>query len=273
MLSNESINVIAKARGGFETALLSRLERSIQVIRHTPDGPANVRRPVRLVSPTYKKDISELRAYWPIDFSELLYDSVIPALEEELKRHGDSLGVEDWLFRLDNCDLWVGEADGFFEFFGDVEGRYILVPDGKQIGMSDQAPPRLEGYRRLTHHAVNGLNEQIMIDVLDNPGHGGACHHYRITTVGEHSNRPEECCFADTEIRFQNGPIKEHGVNGISNEALLAILIDRLEGFQSGKFACHDNQVALDHLQSARLWLHKRTMDRVARGVEGKSAV
>jgi hypothetical protein len=50
---------------------------------------------------------------------------------------------------------------------------------------------------------------------------------------------------------------------------LLAILLDRLEGFQSGKFACHDNQIALDHIQSARLWLHKRTMDRVTRGVEG----
>lgn len=78
------------------------------------------------------------------------------------------------------------------------------------------------------------------------------------------------CEFFDvTSISFQNGPIKENGVNGISQETLIAVLIDRLEGFQSGDFKCHDNQVALDSLQNARLWLHKRTMDRVARGVEG----
>lgn len=273
MLSNEDIGAITKAREGFETALLSRLERSIQVVRHTPDRPVKVHRPVRIVSPTYKKDVSEVRAYWPIDFSALLYDNVIPELEDELKRHGDALGVEDWLFRLDTCDLWVGESDGFFEFFGDIEGRYITVMNDKEAEMLNQTAPRLSGHRQLAHHVVNGLNEQIMIDVLDSPGHGGACHRYRITTVGEHSKRPGECCFANTEIRFQNGPVKEHGVNGISNEALLAVLIDRLEGFQSGRFACHDNQVALDHLQSARLWLHKRTMDRVARGVDGKSAL
>ena len=70
-------------------------------------------------------------------------------------------------------------------------------------------------------------------------------------------------------IGFQNGPIKESGYNGNSHEALLAILLDRLEGFQAGPYASHDNQMALDFLQMARLVLHKRTMDRVARGVEG----
>lgn len=72
-----------------------------------------------------------------------------------------------------------------------------------------------------------------------------------------------------TPVFFQNGPIRDEGVNGISQESLIAILIDRLEGFQTGKFQCHDNEVALDHLQGARLWLHKRTMARAARGVEG----
>lgn len=117
--------------------------------------------------------------------------------------------------------------------------------------------------RELTHHKVNGLNDQLKIEVLDLPGAGNACHDYRISF--DHEDRAD----TETYIRFQNGPIKESGVNGISNEALLAILIDRMEGFQSGPFACHDNQMALDALQTARLWLHKRTLDRVARGVEG----
>jgi len=31
--------------------------------------------------------------------------------------------------------------------------------------------------------------------------------------------------------------------------------------------------VALTHIETAQLWLHKRTLDRMARGVEGKSKV
>lgn len=77
--------------------------------------------------------------------------------------------------------------------------------------------------------------------------------------------------YAATHIGFQNGPIKEEGYNGISQEALFAVIIDRLEGFQSGKFACRENAVALTHTETALLWLAKRTMDRLARSVEGTS--
>jgi len=72
-----------------------------------------------------------------------------------------------------------------------------------------------------------------------------------------------------TRISFQNGPIKEEGYNGLSQEALFAIIIDRLEGFQGGKFACRENAVALTHTETALLWLTKRTLDRLARSVEG----
>ena len=120
--------------------------------------------------------------------------------------------------------------------------------------------------RDIHTHKVNGLNYELNVTCLDEAGLGGACHKYSIQYVGPNAG---ECKWDETLIHFQNGPIKEAGVNGISNEALIAILIDRMEGFQSGKFACHDNQMALDHLQGARLWLHKRTMDRVARDVEG----
>lgn len=65
--------------------------------------------------------------------------------------------------------------------------------------------------------------------------------------------------------------IAEAGVNGISNEALLAIVEDRLLGFQSGEYACRENAVALTKIQEAMMWLQKRTRDRAARGVEGTS--
>ena len=72
-----------------------------------------------------------------------------------------------------------------------------------------------------------------------------------------------------TEVQFQKGPIKENGVNGCMNEDLIAMVIDRLEGFQNSPFMCRENALAIQKLEEALLWLRKRTMDREARGVEG----
>lgn len=120
--------------------------------------------------------------------------------------------------------------------------------------------------RELTSHRVNGLNEALQIQVLDAPGSGNASHEYAI--INCHAG-------VDCRIDFQNGPIGKsdanniEGVNGISQEALLAIVEDRLIGFQSGPFACRENAVALTKIQEAMMWLHKRTNDRMKRGVEG----
>lgn len=45
-------------------------------------------------------------------------------------------------------------------------------------------------------------------------------------------------------LEFQQGPLC-NGVNGFSDEMLLAILADRLTAFQSGEFACEENEAAL----------------------------
>lgn len=58
--------------------------------------------------------------------------------------------------------------------------------------------------------------------------------------------------------------------DGTTNEEVLAVLIDRL-GFLQAKFPCKENAVALTHIETALLWLEKRTAGRVARGVEGKA--
>lgn len=127
----------------------------------------------------------------------------------------------------------------------------------------------------LTSHKVNGLNDALRIEVLDHPGSGNACHRYAIRPVEPINElNPQKGCQlsrACSDINFQNGPINEHGINGISNEALLAIVEHRLQGFQSGEFACRENAVALTKIQEAMMWLQKRTRDRVARGVEGTS--
>ncbi|PAV30304.1 hypothetical protein CIL05_07490 [Virgibacillus profundi] len=71
-------------------------------------------------------------------------------------------------------------------------------------------------------------------------------------------------------INFQEGVIKEHGVNGVMNEDLIAVIITRLEHFNQSDFRCRENSMAITKLEEALLWLRKRTMGREQRGVEGK---
>ncbi len=113
--------------------------------------------------------------------------------------------------------------------------------------------------RTLTDHIVEGdsANHQLQIEVIDEPGAGGANHEYRIMLPPaiEGIN-----CF---DISFQNGPIKEVGVNGVTQEALLAIVIDRLRSFQAGPFASPFNASALQHCAQALADLQQRTRNRV----------
>ncbi len=125
--------------------------------------------------------------------------------------------------------------------------------------------------RTLTDHIVSGDQAvQLQIEVTDEPGAGGANHEYLIMlpplATQSEPNSTKQNAF---HISFQNGPIKEAGVNGITQEALLAIVIDRLRSFQAGPYACEDNAFALSHCTSALRELQKRTLARIARGVEG----
>ena len=63
------------------------------------------------------------------------------------------------------------------------------------------------------------------------------------------------------------------GVNGITNEALLAVLIDRLEGFQRGPFACDENAAMLVALQTALGLASMRSHKRDRDGIEGTHQV
>lgn len=95
-------------------------------------------------------------------------------------------------------------------------------------------------------------------------GPGNAHHHYIIDEKA-YGNEPHELL----RINFQNGPIKESGINGVMDENLLAIVIDRLEGFESGKYASPFNARALIHIKNGLQELQNRTAEREARGVEG----
>jgi len=126
--------------------------------------------------------------------------------------------------------------------------------------------------RKLTDHKVNPANDLIEITVMDEPGAGGANHHYEIAipgwTRGPDGSNPKGIW----DIEFQNGPIAESGVNGLTQEVLLAICADRLRSFQAGPYACRENALALTKIEEAQHWLHSRTLARMQRGVEGTHA-
>ena len=119
--------------------------------------------------------------------------------------------------------------------------------------------------REITTHHVKGAPNPVRLWANDKPDHekgGGANHEYFI----DWGDGPD-----GTNIHFQHGPIREHEVNGLTNEVLLAVVLDRLEAFQKGPFACGDNDMALIQLYAALDNLRKRTIDRIARGVEGEN--
>lgn len=116
--------------------------------------------------------------------------------------------------------------------------------------------------------AEDGLDACLLLHVLDEPGAGNACHKYQVRRWEKDQDDVELL-----NVQFQNGPVRENGVNGVSNEALLKIVAHRLQGFQSGDFRCRENALALTKIEEALMWLESRTKGRMARGVEGTNAV
>ena len=130
--------------------------------------------------------------------------------------------------------------------------------------------------RQLYFHKTNPANDLLRIDVVDEPGPGGANHRYEISGFDSTDNPSIGAAGPNFRlgtknlvILFQNGPIGDVGVNGVTHEALLAIVIDRLQSFQKGPASCRENALELTKLEEAMHWLHHRTRDRMDRGVEG----
>ena len=125
--------------------------------------------------------------------------------------------------------------------------------------------------RELTRHKTNECNKQIEV-VARKPGAGGAATCYDIFGPRKACGQAGMVPSFGLNMKFQDGPVAD-GVNGLTNEVLLAIVEDRLVGFQSGKFANEHNGEALECIRSAQQALEARTAERIDRGVEGTHTV
>ncbi len=69
-------------------------------------------------------------------------------------------------------------------------------------------------------------------------------------------------------IQWQEGTVKDVGVNGVQIEDVLQVAKERLEALNK-EFPCRENAMTITKLDEAIMWQNKRTTDRLKRGVEG----
>jgi len=114
-----------------------------------------------------------------------------------------------------------------------------------------------------THHDGHGLAESLRIEADERSlAGGGASHLYRVWYG----------VMKVAEIHFQKGPRNEDGSTpGIIDSVLLAIIADRMEGFQVGPYSDRTNALVLTKVQEAMHWLTHRADERARRGVLGKN--
>jgi hypothetical protein len=117
-----------------------------------------------------------------------------------------------------------------------------------------------------SHHDGHGLNESLEI-VADEADKSGASHGYTIDIVGPQRRHQV------ARIQYQQGPRNEEtSTPGVTEAAMLAILIDRLKSFQSGPYPCRENAIILTKLEECMMWTKERAHERARRGVLGSNA-
>lgn len=98
-------------------------------------------------------------------------------------------------------------------------------------------------------------------------GPGGAYHDYVILFNDTDNGN---CAKLTDSIRFQKGARKDpEARHGVLDNDLLEIVRDRLTAFQAGDYPCHENEMALMHIEEALMWMNRRAEDRAERNVLG----
>lgn len=121
-------------------------------------------------------------------------------------------------------------------------------------------------FKKLKHDLLTSKYTEVW---YDGDFSFNAPHDFHVVPAGADYNDTTINIHELGHVHFQEGPIKEAGVNGVNNEDLIAMIICRLEHFNQSEFRCRENSMAITKLEEALLWLRKRTMAREQRGVEG----
>jgi hypothetical protein len=132
----------------------------------------------------------------------------------------------------------------------------------KQVADDPVLDEVTEGFLRrdVEAHKIKNDGTEVNVFASDAPGLGGGNSFY-VVTKGE----PESVI---AQIQFASSKN-----DGLTNEALIAIVQDRLLAFEKGPFKCEENVRALAGLDTALHWLRQRTVARIHRGVEGREHV
>jgi hypothetical protein len=141
--------------------------------------------------------------------------------------------------------------------------------------MNEEArnPVNAEGFigREVFDHKNNKYNrEHIVVKTADLRALDNAHHKYVIEVLGGDPADETRPVIARCEISFQDGGLKEVGPNGITDQALIAVVLDRIRSFNEGPYRCRENSMMITKLEEALMWGRKRADDRSARGVEGE---
>lgn len=111
---------------------------------------------------------------------------------------------------------------------------------------------------------IGGLNS-LQIAAVDNPPPGFPHSRYDITGFNTVYNSAAAsgggmpAHFTRLPVIFHTGPKAfDMPLNGVTEEALLAVVIDRLEGLQDTPEACMENQMAKEYIVAAFNMLQQR---------------
>ena len=136
--------------------------------------------------------------------------------------------------------------------------------------------------RRITsHHDGHGRMEQIIVLATDEPAQApnSSSHRYEFF----YRPSPYQTCVpgGDPEtvqepdiplgvIQFQQGPFDDPtSIRGVLTNAVLAAVMDHLEGFQAGPLSSRETTLTITKLQEAIFWNRLRADRRAQRGVLG----
>lgn len=196
-------------------------------------------------------------------------DSMLEQLKKFAEQFGESHEIilqEPWMIdHAGKGGFAIGVADHVNHFQHDISTQFdypVELPQG----------PKFEEVCELEDHLVAGFDRYVVVkQVKPTDGQAGrenAADYYLLEgflTQGWGGTKPQRGLL----VQFQDGPVKEVGLTGVTIEALLAVCGHRLRKVNVDALECEENDLAIKHLDSALELLKARTVRRMQSGTLG----